>query len=101
MEKPTLSLRRLRNHRGVMTVALYCALVIFVIAGNWQITSNAAESEHTTFTGPLSSQPLALTADDAFLASVNPDNNSVSFFDLRSDANTLIAEFLHAAHTAI
>lgn len=44
------------------------------------------------FPGPTSSQPLALTADDAFLAVVNPDNNSVSFFDLRSDHNRRLAE---------
>lgn len=46
----------------------------------------------TRFAGPTSSQPLALTADDAFLAVVNPDNNSVSFFDVRVDRNRLLAE---------
>lgn len=46
----------------------------------------------TRFIGATSSQPLALTADDAFLASVNPDNNSVSFFDLRLDRNRLLAQ---------
>src|SRR5262245_15717266 len=44
------------------------------------------------FVGPTSSQPLAITADDAFLAAVNPDNNSVSLFDLRMDRNRLLAE---------
>jgi YVTN family beta-propeller protein len=46
----------------------------------------------TRFTGPTSSQPLAMTTDDAFLAVVNPDNNSVSFFDVRSDKNRKVAE---------
>ena len=46
----------------------------------------------TRFAGPTSSQPLALTADGSFLAVVNPDNNSVSFFDLRSDRNRKLAE---------
>src|SRR5882724_11828763 len=46
----------------------------------------------TRFLGATSSQPLALTADDAFLAVVNPDNNSVSFFDLRLDRNRRLAE---------
>jgi YVTN family beta-propeller protein len=36
--------------------------------------------------------PLALPADDSFLAVVNPDNNSVSFFDLRQDRNRRLAE---------
>ena len=39
------------------------------------------------FAGPTSSQPLALTANDAFLVVANPDNNSVTFFDVRRDAN--------------
>lgn len=46
----------------------------------------------TTFSGPTSSQPLALTADDAFLVAANPDNSSVSFFDLRLDRNRRLAE---------
>jgi YVTN family beta-propeller protein len=46
----------------------------------------------TRFEGPTSSQPLALTADNAFMAVANPDNNSVSFFDLREDRNRRLAE---------
>ena len=46
----------------------------------------------TKFAGPTSSQPLALTADGSFLAVANPDSNSVSFFDLRSDKNRKLAE---------
>lgn len=44
------------------------------------------------FAGPTSSQPLALSADGAFLVVANPDNNSVTFFDLRSDRNRRVAE---------
>jgi YVTN family beta-propeller protein len=40
----------------------------------------------------MSSQPLALTADDAFLVMANPDNNSVTFFDVRDDHNRRLAE---------
>ncbi len=43
------------------------------------------------FRGPTSSQPLALSADGAFLVVANPDNNSVTFFDLRSDRNRRVA----------
>jgi YVTN family beta-propeller protein len=46
----------------------------------------------TRFKGPISSQPLALTSGGGFLAVVNPDNDSVSFFDVRNDANRRIAE---------
>jgi YVTN family beta-propeller protein len=44
------------------------------------------------FAGATSSQPLALTADNAYLVVANEDNNSVTFFDVRGDANRKIAE---------
>ena len=44
--------------------------------GGYQRPSAAA----ARFTGPTSSQPLALSADGSVLAVVNPDNGSVSFF---------------------
>jgi YVTN family beta-propeller protein len=44
------------------------------------------------FAGATSSQPLALTADNAWLVVANEDNDSVTFFDLRNDANRKIAE---------
>jgi YVTN family beta-propeller protein len=40
-------------------------------------------SDH--FRGGTSSQPLALTGNGKVLAVVNPDNDSVSFFDVRKD----------------
>jgi YVTN family beta-propeller protein len=52
----------------------------------------SCEAVVTRFVGPTASQPLALTADDAFLAVANPDNDSVSIFDLRLDRNRKLAE---------
>lgn len=49
------------------------------------------QAQGTGFVGPTSSQPLALSASGEFLAAVNPDNNSVSFFDLRANANLRVA----------
>ena len=46
---------------------------------------HAAVGVLTRFVGPTSSQPLALTANGAFLVAANPDNDSVSFFDVRAD----------------
>ena len=43
------------------------------------------------FSGPMSSQPLALSADDWTLAVANPDNNSIGIFDVRNGANTRVA----------
>jgi YVTN family beta-propeller protein len=48
---------------------------------------HAAVGVLTRFVGPTSSQPLALTANGAFLLVANPDNDSVTFFDVRSDRN--------------
>src|SRR6476646_7225153 len=45
----------------------------------------------TRFAGPTSSQPLALSADDSLLLVANPDNNTVSLFDLKNN-NTRLAE---------
>ncbi len=45
----------------------------------------------TRFSGPTSSQPLALSANGDFLIVANPDSNSVSFFDLRADRNRRVA----------
>lgn len=44
------------------------------------------------FVGPTSSQPLALTANDAFLVVANEDNNTVTFFEVAGDANRKLAE---------
>ncbi|HVG38652.1 MAG TPA: YncE family protein, partial [Pyrinomonadaceae bacterium] len=67
-------------------VALLAA-VLFV-----ERNPSSAAAVPTRFSGPTSSQPLALTADDAFLVVSNTDNNTVSFFDLRSNRNRKLAE---------
>jgi YVTN family beta-propeller protein len=46
----------------------------------------------TRFAGPTSSQPIALSGDDAFLFAVNPDNNTLSVFDVRADRNRKLLE---------
>ena len=35
---------------------------------------------------------MALTADDELLAVANPDNNSVTIFDVRNDSNVKVVE---------
>ncbi len=40
------------------------------------------------FTGPMSSQPLALNADDTVLLVANPDNDSITLFDVRGGNTT-------------
>src|SRR5450432_2147327 len=51
-----------------------------------------AASGPVRFVGPTSSQTLALNGDDSVLAVANPDNNSVTFFDVNNGGHNKIAE---------
>jgi YVTN family beta-propeller protein len=81
---------------AVLALGLVGAPLHFFIAPSAaQLVSAPEESglrQSKRFAGPTSSQPLALTANDAFLVVANPDNNSVTFFNVRNDRNRLIAE---------
>jgi YVTN family beta-propeller protein len=81
-----------RKHRAVfmLTVAGIVITGLLLFAGG-RPDATAADEPVTRFVGPTSSQPLALTADDAFLIVANPDNNSVSFFDVRQNRNRRVA----------
>jgi YVTN family beta-propeller protein len=52
----------------------------------------ALPARHAGFSGPTSSQPLALSADGDLLAVANPDNDSVTFFDTSRATPERIAE---------
>src|SRR6478672_10071607 len=70
-------------------------LAAFTIAGaiaglSWWPGVHAQNA--SLFTGPTSSQPLALSADGTLLLVANPDNNSVTLFDVGNDANKKLAE---------
>jgi YVTN family beta-propeller protein len=54
-------------------------------------TQGSAQDPVPHFAGPLSSQPIALSSDDALLVVANPDNDTVSFFDVRNDSNRRVA----------
>ena len=81
---------------AVLALGLVAASLHFFIAQSAaQLVSAPEESglgQNKRFTGPTSSQPLALTANDAFLVVANPDNNTVTFFFVRNDRNRQIAE---------
>lgn len=68
----------------------YCGTVVLFAC--FQLQSLAATPGVDQFIGATSSQPLALSANGAFLVAANPDNNSVTFFDLRADRNRRLAE---------
>lgn len=77
------------GHLGHHISALLSGAVFIAVFACGAITANAGDKR---FDGPTSSQPLALSADGDLMAVANPDNNSVSLFDLKHDKNRLIAE---------
>ncbi len=81
-------LRRTTNGPRSPGSALALAGVLFAIASYWALGA-VASSPHT---GPTRSSPIAITSDDAFVWSVNPDNDSVSVFQVAGDANQKVAE---------
>lgn len=70
---------------------ILAALTVTVASFSMHRLGTVAASGPIRFTGPSSSQTLALSADDSLLAVANPDNNSVTFFDVKN-GNTKIAE---------
>jgi YVTN family beta-propeller protein len=58
----------------------------------WHEVPAFAKEKPARFAGPTSSQPLALTADGEFLLVVNPDNDTVSIFNVKNDRNRRIAQ---------
>jgi uncharacterized protein (TIGR03437 family) len=74
----------MKNLADRMIITLI-ALVLVAAAVSWhRYPGHAAAQVLPRFTDPTSSQPLALSADDSLLLVANPDNNSVSLFDLKN-----------------
>src|SRR5262245_42023203 len=67
------------------------------VAGWWSAgdpwmggASRSATSQ--TIASPTRSSPIAITNDNQFVWSVNPDNNSVSVFNVAGDVDQKVAE---------
>ena len=71
------------------TVFTFMALAIGV---ELFVSQAPVHAQLARFVGPISSQPLALSSDNSVLAVANPDNNSVSFFDVRPGKNIKLKE---------
>src|SRR5215813_8122614 len=91
MKSRILGSSRRRRYRILIALVLTAA-GLGAASTRFLSTSSSAQLAAARFNGPTSSQPLALTADDAFLVVANPDNNSVTFFDVRGDINRKLAE---------
>lgn len=64
----------------------------------WYFTTTRAQSQAapppvlSRFAGPTSSSTLALDGNGTWLVTANPDNNSVTFFDVTNDRNRKLRE---------
>lgn len=80
------------------TVARSLGTLAVLSAGLYVASHRGARSQQpasqplTRFAGPTSSQPLALDAAGGLLIVANPDNDTVSIFDVAQDRNRRIRE---------
>src|SRR5690242_869763 len=74
--------------RRILTAALILVCALSYVG--WRAGVHAQSA--SLFTGATSSQPLALNADGTLLLVANPDNNSVTLFDVANDANKKLVE---------
>jgi YVTN family beta-propeller protein len=86
-------LSRLSIHRILQqaVIVLLAALILSASANALSIQGEIENQPRTvtaTFSGPTTSSPIALSADNTLVWSVNPDDNSVSI--IRTDTNAVI-----------
>jgi len=79
-------MKRLISRKTIVPLATLAGLLSF----NRHLVRVSAQSP-LRFSGPTSSQPLALSADDSLLIVANPDNNTVTLFDAKN-GNARIGE---------
>jgi YVTN family beta-propeller protein len=83
-----LTTQRLIN-RVHMIMALMSGLGLTLFSLSADVPSAVAQA--VAFAGPTASQPLALSADGSLLMVANPDNDSVTLFEVADDINRHIA----------
>jgi YVTN family beta-propeller protein len=65
---------------------------LYLIAQIGLLSQQGPPATLSRFAGPTSSQTLALDANGTLLVVANPDNNTVTFFDVSGDANRRLRE---------
>jgi DNA-binding beta-propeller fold protein YncE len=79
--------------RALTSAAMLAALAFGVMTSPTQTASAQSDSARTHDARPASnSSPIAITSDNRFVWSVNPDNDSVSVFRVAKDKNKKVAE---------
>lgn len=84
-------MKRKRLYSVPVRVSILTAITLLTVLIGNPLRIGAAQGA-TRFTGPTKSGPLALNADSSVLASVNTDNDSVSFIDVSEDKNQKLVE---------
>src|SRR5689334_22945825 len=79
--------RKRTRRRAVLAGAILATAVSY-----FSVRPGVHAQDASQFKGPTSSQPLALSADGTLLLVANPDNNSVTLFDVNNDANKKLVE---------
>src|SRR5215475_5696123 len=75
-------------------LAMLAAVAFFAATEHWMNVVPGVARAQSSVPSPTHSSPIAITSDNQFVWSVNPDNNSVSVFNVAGDANQKIAEVL-------
>lgn len=81
-----------KNYVKLVGTALGVVLGLQLINHTRALSQSAPAPAQDRFAGPTSSQTLALDANGTLLAVANPDNDSVSFFDVGGDRNRLLRQ---------
>ena len=76
--------------RGLMLVSA-AAAALSGMTDHWTGSARVAKAQSAA-PSPTKSSPIAITSDNRFVWSVNPDNNSVSVFNVANDLNQKVAE---------
>ena len=86
----------MRNARRVwiwgFVLATMGAAALLVVADQWTGHVPGVATAQPVAPSSTHSSPIAITSDDQFVWSVNPDNDSVSVFNVAHDANHKVAE---------
>ena len=72
-------------------LATSVALGITLATGHF-VSQSVAQGPLERYPGPTSSQPIAISIDGKTLAVTNPDNDTVTLFDVESDRNRKLGE---------
>lgn len=86
----SISPNRYKPIRRAIVFLTACGIVMGVLFQEG--TPVSAKQKPARFAGATSSQSLALSADGEFLVVANPDNDSVTVFDVKNDKNQRLAE---------